>query len=264
MNVSQPMTRIAVGSLALCASLVFVEPSRAHDTGRGYIALGDSIDYGIGASSPDKAYVPQFHAYLESTFFQQKADLHNLAMPGATARDIKQGQLTQARTETIIHNPRVISWGGGGNDLLQFINSPEAATCMKGNPSCLARLNALLNEFEQTADRTLRELRETAGPDAPLYVRTQYNPLLKTACGGPTLPLAQLANAVLEGSPSPRLERGMNDRLRELAHKHGAKVIDTFLPFYLYPEALVSDDCVHPNDAGYAVILNAAIYAYAP
>lgn len=264
MNVLQPITRLAIGAVTLCASLVFVEPSRAHDTGRGYIVLGDSIDYGIGASSPDKSYVPQFHTYLESTFFHQKADLHNLAVPGSTARDIKQGQLTQARTEAIIHNPRVIAWGGGGNDLLNFIASPESATCIKGNSSCLARLNALLNEFEQTADRTLHELREAAGPDAPLYVRTQYNPLLKAACGGPTLPLAQLANAVLEGSPSPRLDRGMNDRLRELAHKHGAKVIDTFLPFYLNPDDLIGSDCVHPNDAGYAAIRDAAIYAYTP
>lgn len=263
MIASQPITRLAIGAVAICVSLAFGEPSLAHDTGRGYIVMGDSIDYGIGASSPDKAYVPQFHSYLESTFFQQKADLHNLAVPGATARDIKQGQLTQARTEAIIHSPRVISWGGGGNDLLQFIASPEAATCMKGNASCLARLNALLNEFEQTVDHTLRELRKTAGPET-LYVRTQYNPLLKTACGGPNFPLAQLANAVLEGSPSPRLERGMNSRLRELAHKYRAKVIDTFLPFYLNPDALIADDCVHPNDAGYAVIRDAAIYAYAP
>lgn len=79
----------------------------------------------------------------------------------------------------------------------------------------IARLNALLNEFAQTADHSLRKLRETAGPNASVYVRTQYNSLLKAACGGPTLPLAQLANAVLEGSPSPRLDRGMNDRIRE-------------------------------------------------
>lgn len=245
-------------------SLLAVNHAQAHDTDKAYIVMGDSIDYGLGASTPDKAYIPQFHAYLEANTFQSQADLHNLAVPGATARDIKQGQLTQARTEAIIHNQRVISWGGGGNDLLQFINSPQAATCMKGNVSCLARLNALLNEFEQTADHTLRELREAAGPNVPLYVRTQYNPLLKTACGGPTFPLAQLANAVLEGSPSPRLDRGMNARLRELAHKYHAKVIDTFLPFYLNADALVADDCVHPNDAGHAVIRDVAIFAYAP
>ncbi|HEX5645973.1 MAG TPA: GDSL-type esterase/lipase family protein [Nitrospira sp.] len=263
MNLSQPIAPIATSCLVLCASLAFVEPSSAHDTDRGYIVMGDSIDYGIGASSPGKAYVPQFHAYIESAVFLQQADLHNLAVPGATARDIKQGQLTQARTETIIHNQRVISWGGG-NDLLQFINSPEAAACMKGNISCLARLNALLNEFEQTADHALRNLRDAAGPSTPIYVRTQYNPLMKAACGGPTFPLAQLANAVLEGSPSPRLDRGMNARLRELAHKYNAKVIDTFLPFYLNADTLIDSDCVHPNDAGYAAILAAAVYAYTP
>src|SRR5262245_26427431 len=257
-------------ALTLCLALIgfgiiiAINQAQAHDSGRGYIVMGDSIDYGLGASSPDKAYVPQFHADLASTFFHGNTDLHNLAVPGATVRDIKQNQLTQGLTEIIIHNPRVISWGGGGNDLLHFIASPEAATCMKGNTSCLARLNALLNEFEQTADHSLRKLRETAGPTAPLYVRTQYNSLLKAACGGPTLPLAQLANAVLEGSPSPRLDRGMNDRIRELAHKYGAMVIDTFLPIYLNPDALIAADCVHSNDAGHTAILNAAIFAYAP
>lgn len=254
---------LSIGVLSL-NSLLTATDVRAHDTGKAYIVLGDSIDYGLGATAPDKAYVPQFHAYLEAHTFQGKADLHNLAVPGATAQDIKQGQLTQALTETVIHNQRVISWGGGGNDLLQFINSPEAATCMKGNVSCLARLNALLNEFEQTADHTLRSLRATADPSTPIYVRTQYNPLMKTACGGLTFPLTQLANAVLEGSPSPRLDRGMNDRLRELAHKYNAKVIDTFLPFYLNADTLVAADCVHPNDAGHTAILNAAIWAYAP
>jgi lysophospholipase L1-like esterase len=260
---SHLVTSFSIGVLGL-ASFLSANNAHAHDTDKAYIVLGDSIDYGLGASSAEKAYVPQFHAYLEANTFQAKADLHNLAVPGATAQDIKQGQLTQALTETVIHNQRVISWGGGGNDLLQFINSPEAATCMKDNVSCLARLNALLNEFEQTADHTLRSLRATAGPSTPIYVRTQYNPLMKTACGGPEFPLAQLANAVLEGSPSPRLDRGLNDRLRGLAHKYHAKVIDTFLPFYLNADTLVAADCVHPNDTGHAVIRDAAIYAYAP
>jgi lysophospholipase L1-like esterase len=260
---SHLVTILSIGVLGL-ASFLNAGTAHAHDTDKAYIVLGDSIDYGLGASSAEKAYVPQFHAYLEANTFQAKADLHNLAVPGATARDIKQDQLAQARTEAIIHNTRVISWGGGGNDLLQFINSPEAATCMKGKTSCLARLNALLNEYEQTVDHALRDLREAAGPNAPLYVRTQYNPLMKTVCGGPTLPLAQLANAVLEGSPSPRLDRGMNVRLRELAHKYHAKVIDTFLPFYLNADTLVAADCVHPNDTGHTAILNAAIWAYAP
>jgi lysophospholipase L1-like esterase len=223
--------------------------------------MGDSIDFGIGATSPDKAYVALFGKHLESTVFQASSDLHNLATPGATARDIKQDQLARAESELVAHRPRVVSWGGGGNDLLDFINSPQAATCLRGNLSCLARLNALLNELERTIDRTLREIREVAG-DHPVYVRTQYNALLKSTCGGPGLPLAQLASAVLEGSPSVRLERGLNTRIRELAAKYQAKVIDIFVPFYLHPDDYIAADCAHPTDQGHYAIFTAATFAH--
>lgn len=257
--------RITVFKLCLLVagtgSSVAMQSVHAHDGERGYIAMGDSIDYGIGASSPDKTYVALLAKHLESEVFRATADLHNLAVPGATARDIKQAQLGQAQSEIVAHHPRVVSWGGGGNDLLNFISSPEAATCSRGNRSCLARLDALLNELEQTIDRTLGEIRAVAG-DFPVYVRTQYNALLKRPCGGPDSPLARLANAVLEGSPSPRLVKGLNTRLRELAQRYQAKVIDTFLPFYLNPDEYIADDCTHPTDKGHFAIFTAAQFAY--
>lgn len=238
--------------------------SFGHETGRGYVVLGDSIDYGIGASVPQKAWVALFHDYLEAAFFGADADLHNLAVPGATVRDIRHDQLVPAITEIQSHSPRAGSLGGGGNDLLNFIASPEAATCLRGNISCLRRLNALLNEIEETVDLTLSMLRDAAGPDTTILVRTQYNPLLKSACGGPTHPQAQLANVVLEGGVPPLLVRGLNDRLRDLAAKHGAKVVEIFLAFALNADALIvgPPDCVHPNDDGHAVIRDAAVAAF--
>ena len=245
---------------ASAASLFAGIPAHAHENASGYIVMGDSIDFGIGATSPDKTYVSLFSKHLESTVFLAPSDLHNLATPGATIRDIKQDQLARAESAVVAHHPRVVSWGGGGNDLLDFINSPQAATCLKGNPSCLARLNALLNELEQTMEMTLREIREVAG-DFPVYVRTQYNALLKSTCGGPALPLAQLANAVLEGSPSIHLARGLNTRIRELALKYQAKVIDTFLLFYLNADDYIAADCAHPTDQGHYAIFTAAKFA---
>lgn len=53
----------AVTALAGFIAVSEIGIALAHDTGHGAIALGDSIDYGLGASSPDKAYVPQFHNY---------------------------------------------------------------------------------------------------------------------------------------------------------------------------------------------------------
>lgn len=248
---------LLTGLGALCSA----SPAQSHESEAGYIVMGDSIDHGVGASSPDKTYVALFAKHLQSQFFASNADLHNLAVPGATARGIKQEQLAPAQSQVVAHRPRVVSWGGGGNDLLDFIASSQAATCLKGNASCLARLNALLNDLEQAVEKTVRELREVAG-DSPIYVRTQYNALLKLACGGPTLPLAQLANAVLEGTPSRLLIRGLNTRLREIAAKYQARVIETFLPFYLQPDLYIADDCTHPNDAGHAAIFEAAKFAH--
>jgi lysophospholipase L1-like esterase len=232
-----------------------------HDAAPGYVVLGDSIEFGVGASDPaTTAYVPMFHQRLTTDFFGGAADLHNLAISGATVRDINQKELFPAIAAIQDHSPVVVSWGGGGNDLRHFIASPEAATCARGNPSCFARLNALLNEIEHMMDLTLGTLRKVAGPNANILVRTQYNPLLRDSCGGPNDPLAQLANVVLEGG-APFLASGLNDRIRAVAAKHGARVAEIFLAFFIAPNTLVADDCIHPNDAGHAVIRDAFILA---
>ena len=225
----------------------------AYAAGPGYVALGDSIDFGIGVADPaTDGYVAKLHQH-----FGTATELHNVAIPGATARDIRQQELSSALAAIAGHNPVVVSWGGGGNDLLNFIASPEAATCARGNPSCLARLNALLNEVEQTIDLTLGALRASAGPSARIVVRTQYNPLFRSFCAAPNPSLAGLAHVVLEGDAPPFLSSGLNDRIRALALKHGAGVADLYVLFAFNSEAFISDDCVHPTDAGHTAIFEA-------
>src|SRR5262245_34584745 len=80
LNVCCLLTALGV----LCSA----DPAQSHENEAGYIAIGDSIDRGIGASSPDKAYVTSFAKHLQDQIFSANADLHNLAVPGATARDI--------------------------------------------------------------------------------------------------------------------------------------------------------------------------------
>ena len=228
----------------------------------GYIVLGDSIDSGVGDtdSTNGVGYVSPFLDYLQQ-FLDTDVDLHNLSEPGAESLDILLTQLAPATAEIKNHQPYgvVVSWGGGGNDLRHFIASPEAATCLRIR-SCLARLNALLAEVEQHADVTLRTLRSVAGSEAVVLVRTEYNPLLKAGCDPDGR--AALGNAALEGAPGTLLTRGLNDRLRALADKYGAKVVEIFEAFALYPDALISADCIHPNDAGYQVILAEFISAF--
>jgi lysophospholipase L1-like esterase len=234
----------------------------AHDTGQAYIVLGESTDLGTGATVPEKAWAAMFHEFLESNFFKSSADFHNYAVFGATVGDILRRQLADALSDIASHNPVVVSLGGGGNDLLKFISSPQAVTCLIVNVQCVARLNALLNNVEALLDQMVRRLR-AAGPNIPILLRTEHNPFLKATCGGPTGGLAQLANLVLEGSDNvPFLASGLNDRIRDVAARYNAKVIETFFSFASNPDDLVSDDCIHPNDAGHAVICEAAVAVF--
>jgi len=233
----------------------------AHDSDRAYIVLGDSVDFGIGSTTPENAWISMFHEFLESSYFAASADLHNFSVPGATTSEIMRDQLAAGVSAVESHSP-VVSWGGGGNDLLNFINSPQAATCLMGETSCVARLNALLNNIENVLDLMVRRIR-AAGPSTPILLRTQYNPLLKSSCGGADDSLAQLANLVLEGSSDvPFLSRGLNDRIRDVAGRYNAKVIEIFLVFAYQPDHYIAEDCIHPNDAGHEVIWSAAYAAF--
>jgi lysophospholipase L1-like esterase len=244
----------------------------AHDTGQAYIVLGESSDLAdlrSGATAPEKAWVSMFHKFLECSFFPPSAgpqcpsaDLHNYAVFGATVGDILRGQLSAALSDIGTHDPVVMSLGGGGNDLLQFIFSPQNVTCLMVDIQCGARFNALLNNVEALLDQMVRRLR-AAGPNIPILLRTEHNPFLKDSCGGPTAGLTQLANLVLEGSDKmPLLASGLNDRIRAVAARYNAKVIEVFDLFAANPNGLIADDCTHPNDAGHAVIYSAAVFAF--
>jgi lysophospholipase L1-like esterase len=244
--------------LAICSS----PQGLAHETDQAYIALGESTDLGIGATAPEKGWVPLFHGFLESTFFRSSADLHNYSVTGATAGDILRDQLAAALSDIASHNSVVVSLGGGGNDLLKFIASPQAVTCLTVEIQCIVRFNALLTNVERLLDLTVRRIR-AAGPNIPILLRTEFNPFLRASCGGPTADLAQLANLVLEGSDDvPLLASGLNDRIRDVAARYNAEVIEIFLLFASNPNALVADDCIHPNDAGHAAIYAAAVSAF--
>ncbi len=227
----------------------------------GYVVLGDSIEYGLGASNRTvTAYVPMFFAYLESAVFVTPADLTNLGTPGATTKDILQNELLPAIAAIQTHSPVVVSWGGGGNDLLDFIESPQAHACLQV-PSCLSRLNALLDEAQQNIDLTIKALRFFAG-DSPILMRTQYNSLRRTGCATPDR--VALADAAIEGIVPGTLlaNNGLNDRIRAVAVKYGAIVVEgIFEQFAANPDGLVAADCIHPNDAGHAVIRDAFILA---
>jgi hypothetical protein len=93
-------------------------------------------------------------------------------------------------------------------------------------------------------------------------VMTSYNPLEHPDCGANGL--ESLGNAALEGNAPPELKDGLNDRIRSIAAVYNVAVAE-LVPGGDFPDLLgvseLTSDCLHPNDAGYAIITDAFVAA---
>lgn len=254
----------------------------------GYVAIGDSVDYGVGAS-PGNGYTDQFNAWLEDNYFKGPSDFLNLAVPGATSQQILDEQTDDAVLFNVKHvfKKRVMSVGSGGNDLLGFMQSPAFLPCATGDQAtCQANLGAVLAEYADNLDTTMKRLRFLASEHrAVLVARTQYTGFVQPNCttiGGidkdgnlwlpaeqvrAILPLVFLAleGAVQDPSVTNDPFPGLNDIMRQKAEKYGAVMVDTMLPILGAIQSgteVISRDCVHPNDAGHDLITNLVIDAF--
>jgi lysophospholipase L1-like esterase len=218
----------------------------------GYVAVGDSIEFGAGDDNPVDGigYVSPFGAFL-TIALGQPVQVQNFSVPASDTSDIRHLQLPVAAAAAQSHRPIVVSWGGGGLDVGLAALKTQDSAC-KQVDSCLGRFNGLLNQVEATIDKTIATLRQAAGPEGRILMRTQYNAIARTGCQ-PAAAVA-LGDAVLEGAPGTVLDEGLNDRIKAIAAKYDAQVVDVYIPFRLKPDAFVAADCLHPSAAGYALI----------
>lgn len=239
-----------------------------------YLALGDSVAYGVGAVLPPHGgYVARLHQRLHreldcwpSKWFVRVPGCVGLwrtnhAVPGATSADLIRDQLPAAVAQLEARNSdafafnevRVVTLTVGGNDVF----GPVLRAC--GDPSSPACATTVADQLEQVADNLsaiLEELATAAGPDTAIAVMTYYNPLGSCHLAG----LTELAGVVLEGGPlggdGTVVPDGLNDIIRRSAERTGAVVAETH--GVLQAEDLVGGlDCLHPDDSGHARIADA-------
>ena len=229
-----------------------------------YIALGDSLSAGFGASRPSEtSFVPLVLENLGDDY-----QLINLGHGGDTSADLMDHGHLDAAIETIeertgdgIEDNEValVTLEIGGNDLLGLYFGvvltgvcPDVTVAL-AKEECTEALAATFAEFDANLSEALDRLLEV-DPSLTLLLMTLYDPfsgLLRT--------FSEIAVLALEGVPDSEFPGGLNDIIREQAERRGIPVAEVYEPFQDRASELISGDLIHPNDAGYRVMADAVI-----
>lgn len=212
-----------------------------------YIAIGDSISFGVGASNSNQAgFVALVHDALERSdrFTGSGIDLLNLSVPSAISSHLSQpGGQTQLAVNEIGRSSGVpiITVNIGGNDLLDLAAPDSPCLSDLATDPCVQALSEVLSQLQTHLGDTLRALREAA-PAASIVVIDLYNPFSGT---GDIRELiadvgVQRINGVIAATAADP--------------KVGAELATVFQFFQGRGGQWISNDGIHPNDNGHAVI----------
>lgn len=262
------MTGLLAALALLPLLLGAVAPAHAQGGGPLYLALGDSLAAGVGAS--DRAatgYVPLLFDHLRNapSWRGRGLGLLNLGVPGETTTSLLRpgGQLERARAALAARNGdadpnndvEVITIDTGGNDLLILL-ADVACVLNPEEPGCQARLENALASATANLGAILRQLRAAAGPDAIIIAMTYYNPF-----SGGGLPLAEVGDqalarlntAIMAAAADPQVRA----RVADVAPLFAGQALRLTHMGRFPPD-------VHPNDDGYVLIGQAFVAALPP
>jgi lysophospholipase L1-like esterase len=233
-----------------------------------YLALGDSVAAGIGATAPDQqGYVARVFDALRTNGGGITA-LSNLAIPGEdTSSFINGGQLDRAVAAIADpqSNVQVVSLSMGANDFLRLLAGGPCVADPTG-PACQELVARSMATFAQNYPIILQRLTDalaTRGNGGMLFVHTYYNPFsgTGTAFEGPVDLALQGSDGTIDcdAANEDPSAWGVNDYITCLGAMYGANVVDVQPLFAGRGPALtlIGRSDAHPNNTGHAVIADA-------
>lgn len=222
MNASRFATRFAFLALALLGTVAHAEQPWTFSNNTRYIALGDSLAAGYGATPTTQGYA--YLLYQKGTYDQATNTIFaNAAVPGATSADVLAYQVPPTITR---FQPHVVTLSVGGNDAISVLGGADP--------------REVTLQFRDNLAKILCGLR-SALPQARIYVSNLYDipEITSNVRGG--LDLIINFNLVIAGT----------------AQACGAKVADVFSEFSGRTGLLLIERSgagqleVHPTNAGY-------------
>jgi acyl-CoA thioesterase I len=256
---------IVVGEL-MCFMPDIQSMADDHKSDDLYLALGDSLAVGEGATNPKElGYVGRLDEFLE-------LNLTNLAVRGETSSTfINRGknlhtQLAAALstiTESDKKEVKLVTLDIGGDDLFNLLGGPCSDPASQ---YCKTAFAGALQTFASNYTFILQKLTDALGDDFPherILVMTYYNPF-----NGTDSPFEKPVDQALLGTDltidctanlTDSTKVGLNDLIACIGESFGVTVVDVYPLFKgqaLVLTHILKGD-IHPNNAGYAVIANA-------
>ncbi|MDF2821042.1 MAG: hypothetical protein K0R15_1483 [Clostridiales bacterium] len=241
-----------------------------------YIALGDSITYGMSATN-NSGYVNLFYNELKTKNENVGMVLQNLGKPGDKSSDLLNKLKNDDATIKAVSNAKIISVSIGGNNLLSpvinalftalninptsenFENDVKIALSDPNSQSKLfAAIPGLQSSLKLGVEQfskdwvEINEIIKNLAPDAEVYVMTLYNPIKQSD------PLYNLFNPVIQG---------INSTINLPNSNYKVADVNTAFQTYLGADSLVNFNLFtgqidpHPTNKGHEVIFNSHINA---
>jgi lysophospholipase L1-like esterase len=270
-----PRTRIATAILFV--AILGSSRSALGDSMKTYLAIGDSMAFGEtdftqNPSNGDRGYVKGYADYLGAQNGGVRPNLINLGVDGETTSTFFNGgphgdgpapgqpapqlntnytdpSMTQnslmlstiATEKAAGHDIANVTVQLGANDLYAVASSPGFFTMSPADQQ--AKLAQAFGTILSNDTQLLTELRAQL-PQTNLVLLGYHNPF----AADPSSPIGQLAGPAIQA---------LNALIAGEAAAFGARYVDTYTPFVgnELADTYIATGNVHPNDAGYALIV---------
>lgn len=255
-NPSPTMTPVVVASRTPTMTAT-PTPTPAPTDARGgvYLALGDSVTFGVGLADASRNAFPALVAERIG-----ELDARVLAVPGETAAGFLERRTDEVEAAIAEGGDRValVTIGLGANEILRIRRDPA---CLedRGSPACQRVATDAAQEAAAALERVVERVQAAlgrAGSDAPILLLAYYNPDVEPVAASTIVGADGLVSCDPD-DPAP----GLDDRIACVAERRETGLVDLYAAFVGREAELtgIGAGDVHPTIAGHEVIAEAIV-----